>query len=519
MKTIGRGKRSLLVAAITLASAHVNTSVFAQTVQQPTRLPTVVHAEGAAQSDHRAKELEALMAEIRRRSQGVSRPTSGDRTPEVRQPAIDDASVLATMSADGYFRTARKRLDAAYVDFDARAYVGAQRSAEDALLLIAQAIDSQAVASVQAGAQAQAALERAMTAISEARQFYQGGTPVMPEMVERLLRTHRTRVDLSSPGATSSVSVIADRYLHQARLDLHPLAANSVMAAEAMDLLAAITLRRAEPDQLPGPTAVTLRRAALQGQPANADLAIRLAEHLRDVGLADEAKKALGHTLGLRFDPNAASVLAKHLAADGDFQGVATINERLVAVGAQPISTPTPTANATPPGQRFDIVQMTPDAFARVSPVQQSGRPTQAAPPQVPVQSAPYPAVAYGGSVPQQEEKPSTWSRIRRSFSLPSMPSVNPFSVVSFRKPSAGVSGNTEPSTVSSQGGFNGGEVIDPSAGTDGGNAPSNFAAPMGAISPVGQANPYGGQVAPAMTGPNVKPTWTQRVRSVFRLP
>ena len=94
----------------------------------------------------------------------------------------------------------------------------------------------------------------------------------------------------------------ADRYLDSARVALAEIASQSVEAAQAMDLLAAIYLKQNNAAKLHNATALCLRRAALQGQPENASLASRLGMQLLDVGLLEEARWALKHSLSMEKD-------------------------------------------------------------------------------------------------------------------------------------------------------------------------------------------------------------------------
>ncbi len=108
--------------------------------------------------------------------------------------------------------------------------------------------------------------------------------------MRRMIMSHQTAVLDSQPIDTLTATDAIDRYLDEARVRLAGIAAKSVEAAQAMDLLAAIYLGRADARTLPSSTALCLRRAALQGQPANASLAMRLGMHLADLGLYQEAR-------------------------------------------------------------------------------------------------------------------------------------------------------------------------------------------------------------------------------------
>ncbi len=146
-------------------------------------------------------------------------------------------------------------------------------------------------------------LQLARQAIREARDFSGAYGSVDAEAIARMAKSHLTDVLDNQPTLGLSATDAADRYLDNARVQLAPIAAQSVEAAQAMDLLAAIYLSRADARTLPSSTALCLRRAALQGQPSNASLASRLGMHLADVGLMDEARWALEHSMSLEADP------------------------------------------------------------------------------------------------------------------------------------------------------------------------------------------------------------------------
>ena len=128
-------------------------------------------------------------------------------------------------------------------------------------------------------------------------------------------------------------------------------------------------LGRRAAGQLPGETAICLRRAALQGQPQNADLAARLGMQLADVGLVDEATWAFQHSLQLQYQP----VIANRLASLQQQTGRPTIANQFVQQIALQRNT---TRHREPEKASIEmpmIAQLSPDEFASVSkPVMQT---------------------------------------------------------------------------------------------------------------------------------------------------
>jgi hypothetical protein len=166
-------------------------------------------------------------------------------------------------------------------------------------------------------AAALANLQIARTAIREARDFggqYGAGDRAS---IRRMAMSHQTAVLDSQPVNTLTAADAIDRYLDDARVRLSGIASQSVEAAQAMDLLAAIYLGRADVKTLPSSTALCLRRAALQGQPGNASLALRLGMHLADLGLYREARWALEHSLNLEPSQEASEALVLVLRRSG----------------------------------------------------------------------------------------------------------------------------------------------------------------------------------------------------------
>jgi hypothetical protein len=147
-----------------------------------------------------------------------------------------------------------------------------------------------------------------------------------------------------------------------------------------MDLLAAVYLSRAEVNTLPSATALCLRRAALQGQPANASLASRLGIHLADVGLFEEARWVLEHSLSIQADQQTSEALVKVLRRTGHGDAAADLIARMGGgAGAASIApggtrsgprmiAPKDAAVSDPNRPRVpDITQLSPADFAALS--------------------------------------------------------------------------------------------------------------------------------------------------------
>jgi hypothetical protein len=168
-----------------------------------------------------------------------------------------------------------------------------------------------------------------------------------------------------------------------------------VEAAAAMDLLASIYLGRADPKTLPSATALCLRRAALQGQPDNASLAARLGMHLTDLGLFQEARWALEHSLAIKDDPQTTAALVQLLQRSGRAEEAEPLLSQLQGqlhgqsrVGGGSLSGDPDRGlvfgapRSTP--RIPEIVELTPDAFAKISkpvnPVDRAERRVEATP-------------------------------------------------------------------------------------------------------------------------------------------
>lgn len=285
------------------------------TETRPSRLPAI--STEVPNLPSRTNAL--LVGAARKRSQYIAR--------QLPEPRAGASVYLATQTAQSQLEIAAKLFKQSQLDYDYRAYASAETAAWQSLEKSVQAIDLAAsMNSANANLPSPDALQklhRGKRAIIEACDFVGPFAQNDAASIARLARAHETPVVRESlppirpnyafanhnvtagpsAGSLPSASEAIDRYLDFARSQFGELAAQSLLAAQTMDLLAAIRLGRNELDQLPGPTAICLRRAAVQGQSNNADLVGKLGHQLADVGLIDEAKWALGHSLSIAPNP------------------------------------------------------------------------------------------------------------------------------------------------------------------------------------------------------------------------
>ena len=209
-------------------------------------------------------------------------------------------------------------------------------------------------------------LFRARTAIREARDFQLLEDALDIHGIKRMVQSHETTIlkeDFQSEifeaqDVSISVSEASDRYLDHARQLLGGLASGNATVAEALDLLAAIQLGRGEPGRLPAATALCLRRAAFQGQPANGSLASRLGMQLADMGLDREAQWTLERAMSISPSPATAHSLAQVLGRSGDRQTAMNLIADLKQGFEGSQQSP----------RVPDVIQLTPEQFASVSP-------------------------------------------------------------------------------------------------------------------------------------------------------
>ena len=325
-------------------------------------LPATPPIKGQATGPIKAQATAPIKAQATARLSAQATPRiNTSATPQLGHPVAmrsPDETWLRSSTASSHRRDARRLLDQALQEYNVGAWASAEASAWNSLRRSAEGLDIAGSAS-RATESASAYLGIARTAIREARDFSGVYGDLSSAGVGRIARSHRTAVLKNEQQAVTATDAI-DRYLNAARLHLSRIAAARVEAAEAMDLIAAIHLSRNEPRTLPNETSLCLRRAALQGQPHNASLALRLGMQLADLGLDQEAQWALGHSMSIEPTREAAETLAVVLQRSGDRDAAARIAEqakrRFAAVSAS-------SAPRVP-----EVTHLTPQQFASVSP-------------------------------------------------------------------------------------------------------------------------------------------------------
>ncbi len=266
---------------------------------------------------------------------------------------------LRSSTASSHRNEALRLLDQAMREYNVGAWASAEASAWDSLHRSAEGIDIHHRAIGQAASSAAADLQIARTAIREARDFSGIYGKLSTDGVARIVRSHQTTV-LKNEHQPVRASEAIDRYLNEARLRLSRLATLWVEAAQAMDLIAAIQLGRNEPRTLPSETSLCLRRAALQGQPGNGSLALRVGMQLADLGLNQEARWALERAMAIQPTRQAAQSLAVVMKRTGDHRAAAEMSAQ---------ANQTFTAGATSPARRVpEVTQLSPEQFASLSP-------------------------------------------------------------------------------------------------------------------------------------------------------
>lgn len=349
--------------------------------RKPHRLPTVSHSSevakiwnGPSQSLDIATNAKAFAAEIQRCAvefpadpasahQGLTPPQAASQSIHAKDANSGPVRWLRSSSASANAEVSRRLIEQANREYQVGAWLSAETTAWEALRLAAEGIDlsDRESAKTQLGARvnhASESLQIARTAIREARDF--GGVygPMGAVAMKRMALSHSTDVldHVSTDGMTGTDA--SDRYLDEARVALCGIATRSVEAAQSMDLLAAILMGQADARKLPSSTALCLRRAALQGQPNNASLASRLGRHLADVGLLEEARWALEHSLAMEHDPTTADALVAVLRHTGQ-------NDRAARVLAS-IQNHAQASSLSQP-RLPEITELTPTEFASIS--------------------------------------------------------------------------------------------------------------------------------------------------------
>ncbi|MCM2371384.1 hypothetical protein [Aporhodopirellula aestuarii] len=473
------------------------------TGMRPSRLPVADGNQFAggmppANPPNLATTRGTLASAARQRSQFVASTTP--------PPTSGTTVYLTSQTAQSQIDEAAKLLRQASLEYDCAAYASAETSAWDALEKAAQAIDLAASNSPAQNAfnapQRISALEQlheGRRAILEAQDFVGPFAHEDRQAIARLARAHQTdvvrktlppitarysaealaRLDRSASDSNASTdlptaSEAIDRYLDFARTKLSGIAAQSLLAAQTMDLLAAIRLGRAESTQLPGPTAICLRRAAVQGQSDNADLVAKLGHHLADIGLLDEARWALGHSLTLQPNPANEARLTRlntsaHRKASSSPYGSSILAATRPHVPQQ-----------EQPNRVPEITTMSPQMFAAISHSVIPGSPqsTKAAP----QPSAMTPEVQYqAAAATTSNANAANGNTSNVATSSPTAPSPRSFFravTASFRSPT----GHNEPSNSPPAN-----ELISPPSSQS--YAPQTY----DSTSQYGNANPYGG--------------------------
>ncbi|TWT70077.1 hypothetical protein [Crateriforma conspicua] len=275
------------------------------------------------------------------------------------QPATSPRPWLASGTSISLDRDASTALAEATADYGFGAWASAEDNAWLAIRKAAQSLDCQSSSSRDVQQ-----LNQAIDAIREAKDFVGPYAADDPVVLRRLIRSHRTSVAApwldASHAVVPSCRQLADVYLNHARRMLGDLASRHLVAARSLDLLAAVTLSRNDETTLAGPVALCLRRAALQGQPQNASLALNLGRQLIDVGLYREAHWALQQSYQHEPSAESAELIARlmHQAGETDAAGQWMIAARqsLQNAGAAATGSPVP-----------EVVHVSPAEFASLS--------------------------------------------------------------------------------------------------------------------------------------------------------
>ena len=340
--------------------------IIAPQVQVPTTLEVPVQVQLQPQVQVRSpvqtqapSKIEVAASLARQMDPTTSTANRGNRSKQLQQSARWLPATTSTSSQQECLR----HLDTAMQEFKRRAWASAEDSAWQSLRHAAESIDlaerNASFGTRRSHSGAASDLQAARDAIREARDFAGKYGTMDVAAMERLALSHSTTVLKDQSLQNVSPTDAADRYLDEARQRLARLATYRPEAAQAADLLAAIYLARGDLDLLPNQTALCLRRAALQGQPHNADLAERLGMHLAATGLDAEAKWALEHAMSISPSQMVYNTLAAVQQRAGD-------RDEALRVAAQ-IRSRLPAGVEHPRGGVPDIVQLSPAEFARVS--------------------------------------------------------------------------------------------------------------------------------------------------------
>lgn len=369
MKCSHANKSATLLAGILCAAAPIASHVRADETERR-RLPPVTSGPSAenATAAQNVGSVQHLLESFKKQKAIVK---ASQRKPAAETPAPADRKKqeqrwLRSSTSSASFEVARRMIEQSSREYSVGAWASAETSAWEALRRAAEGVEIAARESGQDAGSGQrrlqgsalANLQIARTAIREARDFGGQYGAVDPSAIRRMVMSHETTLLDAQPIHSLSAADAIDRYLDEARVRLSGIASTSVEAAQAMDLLAAIYLGRANARTLPSSTALCLRRAAIQGQPTNPSLALRLGMHLADLGLYDEARWALQHSMNLQPTQEASDALITVLRKSGRGEEAS----RLIAANQ---SRTLQSRRQTP--RVPEVEQVTPQDFATIS--------------------------------------------------------------------------------------------------------------------------------------------------------
>ncbi|TWU48710.1 hypothetical protein Poly51_46120 [Rubripirellula tenax] len=351
-----------LITSVLLAGIGLPAIAADRDLSKPTRLPSVLTESASSQS---ASPMTTPPINTGVRNASSNTDARHQRLPAAQSQADDAMAVptrwLRSTTSNASSEAARRMIAQATAEYNSHAWMSAETSAWEAIRHASAAVDlsTQEHGYAIAGSTPTAAKHFTMAkqAIIEARDFAGSYGPVDDAAIRRIARGHSSGLIRLDSTQTLKANEATDQYLDFARTNLAVVAKASTDAAQAMDLLAAIYLERADSKTIPSGTALCLRRAALQGQPNNPSLASRLGMHLADIGLNDEARWALEHSLSFEYDPPTAQALVAVMRSTGDAaaanQWIAKLDSAADASSGQ-IKIP-------------EVVELSPTEFASVS--------------------------------------------------------------------------------------------------------------------------------------------------------
>ncbi len=364
--------RRLLAAGLLIASTQAPARSQTPDVQSLRLPPVSAPPAGVAAQESHSGDAEAPSPSVEGLFQSFQKKRAEREQParhafytgsKWSQPIAENATPqrwLRSSSSSASLEVARRLIGQASEEYAIGAWASAETSAWESLRYAAEGVELAARESGQPnGSPALANLRIARTAIREARDFGGMYGDVDQYAIGRMVTSHQTTLLDSESLAGLTAADAIDRYLDEARIRLAGIAADSVEAAQAMDLLAAIYLGRADSKTLPSSTALCLRRAALQGQPRNASLSMRLGMHLADLGLYQEARWALEHSLRLQPSEETVQALAGVLRRTGHDQEAGQLLASL--------QNRAPAGSSVHQARVPDVTELSPQEFAAVS--------------------------------------------------------------------------------------------------------------------------------------------------------